>query len=195
MLFMTLRRTVLSIAACAPLAAWAGSDEAPLSAYWVRHAHELNYVGYTAHYSCDGLRDTLKQLLRAAGARDDVKVVMACSNPIQGPSRIASATVTFYTLALAPPAPAATGSPAAVPAPGAWKRVEWRAAHPVWLGEGDCELIEHFDRELLPLFTTRNRVSHLECVPHETVVGGLSLAFESLAPLPRVAQAAAPRPQ
>jgi len=32
-------------------------------------------------------------------------------------------------------------------------------------------------------------------VPHETVVGGLSLAFESLAPLPRVAQAAAPRPQ
>lgn len=194
MLLDALRRALLWTAACVPLAAWAGSDAAPLPGYWVKREHELNYVGYTSHYSCDGLRDTLGRLLRAAGARDDVKIVMACSNPFEGPSRIASATLTFYTLALAPPAPVAAGAPA-VAAPGAWKRVALRAAHPFWLGAGDCELVEHFERELLPLFTTRNRVSHMDCVPHAIVAGGLSLAFEALAPPPRAAPAAAPRPQ
>ncbi len=196
MLLSMLRRTLVVLAACAPLAPMAWADEAPVPGYWVKHEHELNYVGYTSQYSCDGLRDTLKQLLRAAGARDDAKVVMACSNPIQGPSRIAIAKVSFYTLALQPPAPAA-GKPAepAAPGVGAWRRVEFRAAHPFWLQEGDCELVEHFDRELLPLFTTRNRISHMECVPHEIVVGGLSLEFESLAPLPRGTRAPTARPQ
>jgi hypothetical protein len=194
MLCSTLRRTLVVLAAGAPLAAPAGAAESPVSGYWVQHVHELNYVGFTSHYSCDGLRDTLRQLLVAAGARDDVKIAMSCSNAFEGPSRIASARVTFYTLAPQPPAPAA-GHPAepAAPGVGTWRHVEFRAARPYWLQDGDCELVAQFDRELLPLYTTRSRVSRMECVPHDIVVGGLSLEFESLAPLPRAAPAARPQ--
>ena len=191
----------------------AARSAAPVEGVWQRHDETFTFSGFTSHYSCDGLADKLKLLLKAAGARADVRAVGgACFGPRgnSGPSQISSAHLTFYTLApaaagtaAAAPAAATQPKPAAAPAReigrkapqlrkpeepqsgvGAWKPVKWTARTPRELDEGDCELVEHFARELLPKFTTRNIENRVSCVPHQVSLGGINLAFESLAALP-----------
>jgi hypothetical protein len=203
-------RRILAIATATPLAALAAAAEAPVTGVWVHHEYDLSYMGFTSYYSCEGLEEKLKQLLLAAGARDDVKVRASCSNPTGGPSRISSAHVSFYALApapaAAPPAAAKAEAPAREigrPAPaikaaaapeagvGAWKSVEFGTNQPLWLESGDCELVEQFDRELVPMLTTRNHTSHMTCVPRQVTLGGINVRFESLAPLPQADRGAA----
>ena len=152
MLCKILGRTVLVLAACAPLAPLAAADEAAVQGVWLKHERRVDYVGFTSLYSCDGLEDKLRLLLKAAGARDDIKIHTSCSNPFAGPSRIADAEVAFY--ALAPAAAAATAAGAAPPEPGVgvWKAVEFSEQRPYWLDPGDCELVEQFDLFLVELF-------------------------------------------
>ena len=196
-----LERMVLSLAACLPLAAGAAADESSLPGVWQRHEYPLAFDGFTSHYSCDGIAQKVKLLLRAAGARDDLRVTGSCSSPLGAPSRIAIARATFYTLA--EPGAAATSPPAgaapsaAVPerAPGTWKAVEFRDGVPRGLEMGDCELVDQFDRELLPFFTTRRHESHMACVPHTYQLGAISLRFESFAPLPKPSAAPRSTPQ
>lgn len=186
--------TALTLAACLPLAAVAAAEEAPLPGVWRSHEYVFSHAGFTSSYSCDGIKQKVRLLLLAAGARDDLEVAGSCSDPIGGPSRIATARVTFRTLApeqgaAAPPvAPERPAGAKAAAAPergvGAWKTVEFRAGRPSWLGSGDCELVEQFDRELLPFFATRNREAHMTCTPHEYALGAISLRFETFAPLP-----------
>jgi hypothetical protein len=199
-----LERTVLALAACLPLAPVAGADETPLPGVWQKHEYFLSYDGFTSHYSCDGIADKVKLLLLAAGARDDAKVVGNCSNPVGGPSRISTARTTFYTLVPEPDAAAAVApdqpagaKPAAAPqlALGAWKAVEFRDRVPSWLEGGDCELVEQFDRELLPFFKTRNHESRMACVPHEYQLGSIAVRFEAFAPLPKPRSAPKAAPQ
>ncbi len=184
-----------SVMAGAPLAAMA--EEAPVQGVWIKHEYLLSYAGFTSHYSCIGIEDKVRDLLLAAGARDDVKVVGSCSNPMEGPSRITAARMTFYTLAppgTEQPVPKpkkgrpATPAPPPEPGTGMWKTVEWRNKTPYWLEYGDCELVDQFDREVLPMFTTRNHQSHMTCVPHEVMLGGIQVRFEVLAPLPKAAK-------
>ncbi len=184
-----LERIVLALAACSPLIALAAADDASAPGVWQKHEYTLAYDGFTSHYSCDGIADKVKLLLRAAGARDDVTVTGSCSNPIGGPSRIAIARATFYTLAV----PGADAAPERVP--GAWRAVAFRDGSPDWLEMGDCELVDQFDRELLPFFTTRNRESRMMCVPNTYQLGAISLRFESFVPLPKPNAASRPMPQ
>lgn len=175
------------------------ADAAPVDGVWVRHERLFSYMGVTSHYSCDGLEDKLKSLLRLAGARDDFKVYASCTDPRGGPSRIATARMTYYTLAL-PGSPQATGTTknlghapkelkAEPPAPGVgvWKSVEVEATNLGDIQPGDCELVEQFDHDVLPDFTTRNHDAHFTCIPHQMTLGGVRLHFEVLAPKPKPA--------
>jgi hypothetical protein len=183
---------MLMLAACLPLAAIAAAEEAPLPGVWQRHEYVLSHTGFTGSYSCDGIAQKVRLLLLAAGARDDLKVVGSCTSPVGGPSRIATAHIAFSTLmpeqgATAAPARPAGASPEAAPEPavGAWKTVEFRDGKPSWLEPGDCELVERFDREVLPFFATRDRQAHMTCTLHEYALGAISLRFQSFAPLPK----------
>jgi hypothetical protein len=84
--------------------------------------------------------------------------------------------VTFYTLA-----PAATNAPHRIAA--SWHKVEWRPFKPLELGSGECELIEQFGDQLLPMFTIRALQEQSHCVPHEIALNSFSLSFESLVPV------------
>lgn len=199
-------RVVAGLLCVLPLAAPAAEPAAgtPVDGVWVRHERHFSYMGMTSHYSCDGLESKLKSLLRLVGARDDLVVRAGCSDPMGGPSRIATARMTYYTLALPGAAPAsdATGNlghpakPLKVepPAPGVgqWKAVELRATHLNDIQEGDCELVEQFDREILADFTVRNHESHFTCIPHQLSMNGIRSNFEVLAPLPKPAAAKSP---
>src|SRR5580698_10464283 len=48
---------------------------APPAAHWVQRKLDYTYMGFTTKYSCDGLRDNVRQVLLALGARrKDLKI-------------------------------------------------------------------------------------------------------------------------
>ena len=167
--------------------------EAPSAAHeqgiWQKHEYTFSYMGFTTTYSCDGLADKIKVLLIAAGARRDAKSRSgACANGFGQPDKFARAYLTFYTLA-----PATTISAADVkPVDAVWRPVSFAYRSPRELGNGDCELIEQFRNNVLPLFTTRNIEDRTTCVPHQESGSSISLRFEALAAAPGAGAAAAP---
>jgi hypothetical protein len=124
-------------------------------------------------------------LLDLAGAKPHPRVRASCSNPMGGPSRIASADLTFDVLVPEASvskdqgsAPVHDGKKEAASTPGVWKQVDLSESKPFDLQAGDCELVEQFGRDILPLFTTRNVVSDMRCIPHQETLGGIRLRFE-----------------
>ena len=51
-------------------AALADDTQDTVAGVWVKHDVHFTYMGLTTFYSCDGLENKLKLLLRAAGARE-----------------------------------------------------------------------------------------------------------------------------
>ncbi|HXQ63262.1 MAG TPA: hypothetical protein VN787_00280 [Steroidobacteraceae bacterium] len=170
---------VLALAAAAAAAA-----DAPVDGTWQKHEYMLGYAGATSHYSCDGLEYKLTQLLKLAGARPDAKVRASCTNRLGSASRIVTARTTFYTLTLTP---AAGSQQSAVPdrRAGTWKTIEWHTGSPPQLTFGDCELVDQFAREMLPMFTTRDVDNRMKCVPYQETLGNIDLRFSVLTALPR----------
>jgi hypothetical protein len=149
---------------------------------WQKHEYSFAYMGFTTTYSCDGLADKIKLLLIAAGARQDAKSrAGACANGFGRPDKFARASLTFYTLA-----PVASGTSAdSKPVDAVWRPVSFAYRSPRELTTGDCELVEQFRNNVLPMFTTRNVDNHTTCVPHQESGSNISLRFESLAALPK----------
>jgi hypothetical protein len=148
---------------------------------WQKHEYSFVFMGFTSTYSCDGLADKIKVLLIAAGARRDSKSQPgACASGFGRPDKFARATLTFYTLA-----PAGADAPAGVkPVDAVWRPVALSPRTPRELNIGDCELVEQFRHNVLPMFTTRNIEDHVTCVPHQNSGSNIDLRFESLAPTP-----------
>lgn len=159
---------------------------------WQKHEYSFRYMGVTSTYSCDGLADKLKLLLIAAGARHDAKSQPgACARGFGRPDKFASATLVFYTLA---PATAAGGSAQPKPVAAAWRPVALSARSPRELAVGDCEVVEQFASNVLPMFTTRNVVNRTTCVPYQQAGSNIDLRFDSLAAAPSAAHAAPAQP-
>jgi hypothetical protein len=147
---------------------------------WQSHKYTFQFMGFTSTYSCDGLADKLRIVLLAAGARSDVKSVPgACASGFGRPDRFARADLTFYTLA-----PADSGAATGGGVPGVWRPVAFATRQPRELGLGDCELMEQFRQQVLPMFTTRNVVSNTTCVPHQESGSNIDLKFDAFTAVP-----------
>ena len=145
---------------------------------WQSHKYSFQFLGFTTTYSCDGLADKLRIVLLAAGARADVKSVPgACANGFGRPDKFARADLTFYTLT-----PADSGTAAGVP--GVWRAVAFATRKPQQLALGDCELMEQFRQQVLPMFTTRNLVSNTTCIPYQDSGSNIDLKFEAFTAVP-----------
>lgn len=91
---------------------------------WQQHDVTFTYSGFTSKYSCDGLADKVKLLLKAVGARADARVTSyGCSEPFGRPTEFPRVRLQFATLA-----PAATAGAALPP------RTELRSGAPVAAG-------------------------------------------------------------
>jgi hypothetical protein len=147
-------------------------------ATWQKHEYSFAFMGFTSTYSCDGLADKLKALLIAAGARGDAKSQAgACASGFGRPDKFARASLVFYTLS-----PAGTGTASdAKPVDAVWLPVALSARSPRQLALGDCELVEQFRNNVLPMFTTRNVQNNMTCIPHQNSGSNIDLKFESLA--------------
>jgi hypothetical protein len=201
----------LLLAAHVPAAsgAEAAASAPPEEGGWMLRQKSFTYMGFTSFYSCEALADRLRTLLLLAGARDDLKVrPRGCAEGLNRVTRLPAAQLEFRTFVPAaqlPPTapPVAPDEPpakqlgrdapklkraedaAAEPGVGAWRTVEidGRGTRRV-IEAGDCELVEQFAREVLPLFTTRNVVNRTRCTPGQRSTFDVYLSFEALGPVP-----------
>lgn len=160
---------------------------APSPGVWQKHQFAFQFMGFTTTYSCDGLAYKLKILLLAAGARSDAKSQPgACSAPFGRPDKFARADLTFYTLAPAADAAPAEAAADSKPVDGVWRKVSFANYSPRDLRVGDCEAVDQFRTQVLPMFTTRNVENRMTCIPHQESGTVIDLQFESFtAPTPR----------
>ena len=164
----------------APAAPAAPPENAPPPTWAVWAPKELRfvYMGFTSHYSCDGLRDKMRAILLQLGARSDLTVQeVPCSGMAGRPSEFPGVTVKMNVLT---PWDAASSSAAATPVPAHWKVVDISTEHDPLREAGDCELIEQVKSRALPLFSTRNVEYRSTCVPHQLQIGGTQLKPEVL---------------
>jgi hypothetical protein len=170
-----------SVALADDAAPAAAPAAAPTAGSWQTHKYSFQFMGFTSTYSCDGLADKLKKLLIASGARSDVKSQPgACASGFGRPDKFARADLTFYTLAPVD----ATAATAGKTVSGVWRSVVLSTGSPHELGIGDCELVEQFRSQVLPMFTTRAVVNNTSCIPHQDSGSTISLTFDSFAALP-----------
>lgn len=159
-------------ATAAPAAPSAAGSSVAEGAAWAEQDLVLDYMGFTTHYSCDGLRDRVRAVLLQLGARDDLTVTSTgCVRPGGGPERFPGVHAHFASL-----------QPAPAPAPvrGAWKAVNLGGHN--GLSEGECELADEIVRSVLPHFAVRKVQWRGPCIPHDTAIA-LSLPLEVFAPL------------
>jgi hypothetical protein len=147
-------------------------------AVWTPKELRFTYMGFTSHYSCDGLADKMRSIVLQLGARSDLKVRQTpCSGSPGRPTEFPGVTVNMYVLK---PWDAASANATATPVPAHWKLVELSTDRDPLREAGDCELIEQVKTRVLPLFTTRNIDYHSTCVPHQLQIGGTVLKAEVL---------------
>jgi hypothetical protein len=174
-----------------PRASSADDPSARERGVWQKHEYSFVFMGFTSTYSCDGLADKIKVLLLAAGARHDAKSQAgACANGFGRPDKFAQASLTFYTLA---PSGADT-PPGTTQVDAVWRPVSFADRSPRELSTGDCELVEQFRNNVLPMFTTRNVDDHTTCIPHQNSGSVIALRFESFAAAPRAPHAPPAQP-
>jgi len=162
------RLACLALLAAVPAFGAQGAEPA----VWKDQELVLDYMGFTTHYSCDGLRDRIRTLLLKLGARPDLSVTSSgCTNVSGGPERFPQVEAHFATL-----------QPVAAPSPGSgnWKTLEL-GGHD-GLDGGECELADDVVRTVLPHFAVRNVQWHDRCVPHAANIA-LSLRLDVFAPI------------
>jgi hypothetical protein len=165
-----------------PLAAGAVSpDSREVVAAWHKNEIEFTYMGFTTRYSCDGLRDKMRMLLKVAGARPDYKVTTrACTDLPGRVEQFPRVRMVFYT----PVLPGAGAKDLGEPVLARWRTVTLTRDQPRDLELGDCELVEQFRDRVLPAFTTRNVAADIRCIPHQLSGTNFRLSYEVLEGLP-----------
>jgi hypothetical protein len=187
-------------------------DEAStVMAVWVQKEVNFPYKGLTSYYTCDGIRDKVRAILRYVGARPGFKVtVRSCVNDVVGNRSLGGVEpmpwvyitaalpqpVTPELLAeLAKPDPKAeliaraTGKPSATAEataqfPAKWRRVQFlgKPTGPVQLG--DCELMDEMAESAFAQLGARVVEDLTSCVPRQVNPGSIRLTLEVLQPVP-----------
>jgi len=141
-----------------------------LPAVWKEQHLDFSYMGRTARYSCEGLRDKMRSLLLDLGARRDLKVsVYACneSAPLTRGYLGPRLSLVFSSPALpdAGVQPVHAGDLARVDA----RYESFTLTSDAFrnFGIGDCELVEEFSRQILPKLATKDVKQDITCVPYQ----------------------------
>jgi hypothetical protein len=150
----------------------------PTWAVWTPKELRFTYMGFTSHYSCDGLADKMRSIVLQLGARPDLRIrEMPCSGSLGRPTEFPGVTVNMSVLT---PWDAASANATVTPVPAHWKLVELSTDRDPLREAGDCELIEQAKTRVLPLFTARNIDYRSTCIPNQLQIGGTVLKAEVL---------------
>ena len=172
----------------APLQA-AGS---PLAAVWKEQHINFFYMGRTARYSCEGLRDKVRAMLLDLGARRDLKIAaVGCDDYDR--VRVNSTAPSLNIIFSAPALPDTSAKPlhegdlAATDARFETFTITSDAFRN--MGIGDCELVEEFTHQILPKLVTRDLKRDITCVPYQQSGSRFLVKGKVLRPLPQAEQA------
>jgi hypothetical protein len=156
---------------------------APPAAHWVARKLDYTYSGFTAKFSCDGLRDTVRDVLLALGARKkDLKIESNGCVRFNGPEQFPGVAATFSVLVpVTPDDIGKVGDTASQPTQ--WQSVDLVQLTRTGVESVPCELLEQLKRKALPLFTTRNLKFRSACVPHEQTLGEIDFSVDVLRPV------------
>lgn len=113
-----------------------------VDAVWIQRNVDFTFLGLETAYSCDFMKGAIEMLLQHVGAKDVEVVVPSCGG-FKAPERQLRVLATYSTLA-----PAGAGDADVVKA--AWSEVELGRWHPRSIEDRDCELLEQFQKYLLP---------------------------------------------
>ena len=164
----------LAAAATAVLAvllrpALAAEQAAPQAATWQPHHASLIFEPYTFQYTCDGLKEKVRETLLFLGARRDLKILANGCGPSEFPMGAASVIVDFSTLAVAPQA----APPSVVQ--GYWMPMQVMPGLPHFIEAGDCELMAQMRKLLTDDFAWQNLDYRTLCTPHDVSVNSFKL--------------------
>jgi len=154
------------------------------SAVWAPRKLHFVYMGFTTHYSCDGLLDNVRSALLQLGARaSDLQAhEYGCTRGIGRPEPFPGVDATFSVLE---PAGEKTSN---APVEARWQTVELKLGATSLEQAGQCELLEQIQQKILPLFTTRNLEFKEDCIPHQLTVSGATLRVQVLEPMQKPVQ-------
>jgi hypothetical protein len=159
------------------------ADTAPAPAsQWVERTLDYTYMGFTTHYTCDGLEDNVRAMLLALGARkSDLKIQTRGCTHVDRPEPSPGVFAHFWVLA--PLASDQIGNAGAGQAqPAHWQTVDLvRLEGPDWKSD-QCELLEQMKQKALPLFTSRNLNFRSSCFPHSASPGEIQFTVDVLRP-------------
>lgn len=141
-----------------------------VSAVWVPKQIQFIYQGFTTHYSCDGLRDQIRDMLAKLGAQDLKVREYGCARPV-GPDPFPGVSVSMRVLVPASSGATSAAKDQSAPVDAQWKDVVLLASNSSFEDQGNCELIEQFKETFLPLFATRDVKYGSTCVPHQLNLG------------------------
>jgi len=189
----------------------AAVDGATMMAVWVQKEVNFAYVGLTSYYSCDGIRDKVRQILKYIGARPGFKVtVRSCVNDtgvrrdFGGVERMPWVYITAalpqpatpeLLAELAKPDPKAelvaraTGKPSAkaeatAQFPAQWRRLQFVGKPIGPVQQGDCELVDEMAESAFAQLGARVIEDLTACVPRQVNPGSIRLTLEVLQPVP-----------
>ena len=161
-----------------------------VSAVWIPKQVQFFYQGFTTHYSCDGLRDKVRDMLEKLGAQDLKVREIGCVR-LTGPTVFPGVKVDMRVLVPASSAEASKAKSKSAPVQARWKNVVLMPSNADFQEQGNCELIEQFKETFLPLFSARNVKYRSTCVPHQLTLG-THLSAEVLMPPAKVASSSSP---
>jgi hypothetical protein len=152
------------------------------AAHWVERKLDYTYMGFTAKFSCDGLRDSVHEVLLALGARkQDLKVEERGCTRFNGIEQFPGVAATFSVLVpMTPDDIGKVGNAAAQPTQ--WHSVDLVQLTRTGVESVPCELLEQLKSKALPLFTTRNLKFRSSCVPHQESLGDIDFSVDVLRP-------------
>ena len=168
---------------------------APPASHWVERKLDYTYQGFTTKYSCDGLRDNVRAVLLALGARKkDLQIHSSgCSRLNGAPEPFPGVTARFWVLVPVTPDDIDRVGNTSVH-PTQWHTVNLARIQQFRFDQGQCELLEQMKNKALPLFTSRNLLYRSTCVPHQITVGDIQFTVDVLIPAPAAAPKATAAP-
>ena len=155
---------------------------APPAAHWVERKLDYTYQGFTDKFSCDGLRDTVRDVLLALGARkQDLKIQERGCTRFNGVEPFPGVAATFSVLVpVTPDDIGKVGDSASQPT--RWQSIDLVRQTRSGIQSVPCELLEALKRQALPLFTTRNLKFRAICFPHQESPGDIEFSVDVLRP-------------
>lgn len=155
---------ILALGACATAHPADTPPTAPVPAVWKQHKLDFVYFGRTSRYSCLGMRDKVRALMLEVGVRNDLKIQMyGCEI-----DRIRLRDINpGLVLRFSAPAPANAKDGDVKPFDAHYVAFDFHQDALRNLNIGDCELVEEFARQVLPLLSTRNLKKDITCVPYQ----------------------------